>query len=273
MNESYRKIVGKEISDLIDKYESQNKNNKQAINKLYVHVVPKEINDHGHDMYYVGITSRTLSARSGINGKEYEGPHFRPAINKYGWDAMRHDVISDRLLRNEAEKLEVMLIAYLKSSDGNYGYNCSLGGTGGNQKPTIRINQYDLFGYYINTFKSAADAARNINVKHHAGRNQITHAAKFNKTAYGYIWRYEKDCNDYEDIQFNNKYAVLHTDINGETKTFHSAKDAANALGVTINMVRTYIHHKVTPPDGSFWRYVNDELNKKYEVNMNVKCT
>lgn len=82
---------------------------------------------------YIGITSRTLNARSGKNGSSYyKSPHFWSAIQKYGWGNFSHEVLVDCLTKDEACKLEKEYIVKYKSTDRKFGYNCSLGGESGN---------------------------------------------------------------------------------------------------------------------------------------------
>ncbi len=55
------------------------------------------------------------------------------------------------------------------------------------QKPII---QYSLDGNIINSFKSIKDAEKYLNIRY-SGNNIITCLKGKQKTAYGYIWRYE----------------------------------------------------------------------------------
>lgn len=77
---------------------------------------------------YIGITSQDVNKRWG-NGKHYKrSSYFRNAIEKYGWDMFRHDILYTNLTFEEACCLEKELIAKYKSNDRRYGYNNSTGG-------------------------------------------------------------------------------------------------------------------------------------------------
>lgn len=89
---------------------------------VYKHTAPNE-------KVYIGITSNNITERAGSNGINYRyNKHFYYAINKYGWDSFRHDVIYDELDKETACNYEIELIAKYKSYDRKYGYNKSLGG-------------------------------------------------------------------------------------------------------------------------------------------------
>lgn len=87
---------------------------------------------------YIGISSQSLDARSGSNGKNYKkNKHFYDAIQKYGWDSFSHEVLFNGLSKTEAQHIEVELIAKYKSNDSQYGYNLSSGGESGNAGCTM----------------------------------------------------------------------------------------------------------------------------------------
>lgn len=97
-------------------------------NKYCVYMHINKINNK----FYVGITSRKAEQRWGSNGSNYSAQaHFWYAIQKYGWDNFDHIVLLDKLTKEEACKIEVLLIALLNTQDPNYGYNTSAGGDGG----------------------------------------------------------------------------------------------------------------------------------------------
>lgn len=79
---------------------------------------------------YIGITGRKPTKRFD-NGKGYaHSPYFSAAIKKYGWPAFKTEILFSGLTQQEAENMEVKLIAEYKSNDRQYGYNCDAGGRG-----------------------------------------------------------------------------------------------------------------------------------------------
>ena len=78
---------------------------------------------------YIGIT-RKKPERRWDNGKGYKhSPHFWAAIQKYGWDAFGHEILATGLQKEEAERMEIELIAQHHSTDRRFGYNADLGGS------------------------------------------------------------------------------------------------------------------------------------------------
>lgn len=92
-----------------------------AVYCVYIHTAP-------NGKRYVGITSQSVSKRW-KNGNGYiENKHFHNAIKKYGWDAIKHEIVADSLTKSEACDLEQKLIAQYKTACPDYGYNNSIGG-------------------------------------------------------------------------------------------------------------------------------------------------
>ena len=78
---------------------------------------------------YIGITSQKPTHRWS-NGHGYSRcPIFYAAIKKYGWDCFRHEILFTNLSQDEAEKIEIDLIAKYKTNDPKYGYNLASGGS------------------------------------------------------------------------------------------------------------------------------------------------
>lgn len=82
---------------------------------------------------YIGITSQKPEARW-KNGEGYaNNEHFYKSIRKYGWHNFSHEILYTDLCENEAEKMEVKLIAEYESYKPSKGYNIQLGGNVGNK--------------------------------------------------------------------------------------------------------------------------------------------
>lgn len=77
---------------------------------------------------YVGITKQNPEIRwhsgNGYNNSEY----FWRAIKKYGWGNFEHKILYENLTKEEAERVEIQLIAEWKTTDRAYGYNIANGG-------------------------------------------------------------------------------------------------------------------------------------------------
>lgn len=78
---------------------------------------------------YIGITSKIPEIRW-KNGNGYQNKtYFRNAIQKYGWDNFKHEILFENLTEQEAKDKEIELIAFYKSNE--FGcYNMTNGGDG-----------------------------------------------------------------------------------------------------------------------------------------------
>lgn len=77
---------------------------------------------------YIGITSRKPEIRwaGGLGYKAND--YFFKAIQKYGWDNFKHEILFKNLTQEEAENKEIELIAQYQSNNRKCGYNISSGG-------------------------------------------------------------------------------------------------------------------------------------------------
>lgn len=90
--------------------------------KVYKHTFP-------NGKVYIGITSKkNVKERWGENGKYYKSQFVYRAIQKYGWENIRHDILFENLTKEQAEQKEIELIALYESNKSNKGYNIQNGG-------------------------------------------------------------------------------------------------------------------------------------------------
>ena len=88
---------------------------------VYMHIFP-------NSKKYIGITKQKPKKRWN-NGKGYKHNNYiQNAIQKYGWNNIKHKILFSNLTKEEAEQKEIELIAKYKSNDKNYGYNIENGG-------------------------------------------------------------------------------------------------------------------------------------------------
>lgn len=81
---------------------------------------------------YIGITSQNPQKRWGAGGSCYNhSPRFRAAIERYGWDAFKHEILAVGLTKETAERIEIDLIEAHHSTDRRFGYNTDRGGSTG----------------------------------------------------------------------------------------------------------------------------------------------
>lgn len=88
---------------------------------VYKHTAP-------NGKVYIGITGRPPQKRWGGGANYAKQRHFYNAIQRYGWENIKHEILFSGLTKEQAEKIEVELIAKYKSDNREYGYNIDHGG-------------------------------------------------------------------------------------------------------------------------------------------------
>lgn len=78
---------------------------------------------------YIGMTGETPEKRWKNGGGYYESK-FAEAIFRFGWQNIKHDILSDGLTEEEACEEERRQISLYKSTNPEFGYNKSIGGRG-----------------------------------------------------------------------------------------------------------------------------------------------
>ena len=77
---------------------------------------------------YIGMTCMRPDRRW-RDGEGYKScTLFYRAIQKYGWGGFRHEILYTSLSKEEAEKLEIELVARYETQDPAKGYNIAPGG-------------------------------------------------------------------------------------------------------------------------------------------------
>lgn len=103
---------------------SANKKNGTKEYCVYMHTAP-------NGKRYVGQTKQKPEYRFN-NGEGYKGcAHFYSAIQKYGWDNFKHEILADGLSAEEADRYESLYISRYNTNDKRFGYNLRTGGTSG----------------------------------------------------------------------------------------------------------------------------------------------
>ena len=109
---------------------------------LYIYIqCYKKLLDINIKKYYVGITNN-IEKRWESKGKKYKGQVFYNAIQKYGWDNIKHTILYKNLTKEKAMQKEKEMIIKYHSKVGDKGYNVSDGGEYIIEK---RRNAYNIF--------------------------------------------------------------------------------------------------------------------------------
>lgn len=88
---------------------------------VYKHTAP-------NGKVYIGMTGQTPTKRWRYGYGYLDNPYFYKAIQKYGWGNFAHEILADGLTKEEAERMEIQLIADYQATERSKGYNIALGG-------------------------------------------------------------------------------------------------------------------------------------------------
>ena len=101
----------------------------QLVSPPEAHYTVYKLTDPGGKIY-IGLTGKTVEQRWNKGRGYSRDTPIRQAINCFGWDAFRKEILCEKLTQEGAEKLERWFIAYYDSSSPEKGYNRFLGGLG-----------------------------------------------------------------------------------------------------------------------------------------------
>lgn len=255
---------------------------------VYVHI--NKVNGK----QYIGITSQKPQRRW-RNGKGYlQNPHFKSAIEKYGWDGFEHYVLMAGLTKEQAVRWEQALIAQWDTTNPDKGYNVGLGGEGTNsvsnktrEKMRIRnfkwyanhpeakerrwhgIEQYDRNGNWMRSFESILEATQVTGI----GHSCIIRCCKGKgHTAGGYQWRYSIDkVAQLEKKSKWQKFRIAQYDMEGHpVRIYESVKDAETALGLKHPSKITYACNGYRKSaHGYMWKHIGGNIKQNIESLSN----
>lgn len=196
---------------------------------------------------------------------------FEKALQKYGEDNFSFEIIEE-CNKNELDKKEIYWISYYHSYIKDplcNGYNLTPGGKSGQgtvfKKP---VEQYDLYGNFIQEYESASEAARQLNLF----KSNITAACRGETSQCGgYQWKYKNDISKIEKIKYIGIKKVEQYDYLGNLlKIYDSAKEASENNNICHQSITACCRHEIKFAGDFQWRYEND-LDK--QITMNSKGT
>ena len=230
---------------------------------VYKHIVP-------NGKIYIGITGKNPEERWRKNGTGYKTQLFYRAIEKYGWENIKHEIIENNLTRDEACEKEKYYIKKYNACNPNVGYNLSPGGDVVNVTP---VDCYLFDKTFVKSYESFADAAYETGVN----VNGISNACNgYAKSAGEYIWRKKGDPLDKYElpsdyIQYKKiKTKIKQYDFNGKLLAIYDSLENASSCSNT-NEFEIYKSCMgiFNSANGYVWRFESDEFNK-YMKNYKI---
>ena len=206
---------------------------------VYLHTSPS-------NKYYIGITSMMPEKRWGNNGVGYKGQVFYYAIEKYGWDNIKHEIIAENLTKEQAEQMEMKLIAEYRSNQREFGYNVANGGnSNGKHSEETKMK----IGKYNRNKKLSKETKRKISLKNkgkvltETHKSKISNALKGNKNPFFGKKHTEETKRKMRNAQtgsknHNSKRVICDNII------FVSVKECADYYGENDKVMRNWLNGK-----------------------------
>lgn len=217
---------------------------------VYKHISPS-------NKVYIGITSKNPIKRwSGGNGY-INNDYFMKAINKYGWNKFRHEILFTELSKEEAEQKEIELIAKYKSDEREFGYNIQHGGSSvgkHSEETKIKISISNKGKKPWDFGKHHSKITRKKISKSHFGiipneetRIKMSIAKKGKKQSKETIEKRAKAC--------GKKIICCET---GEI--YSSIKEASEIKNIYITSISNCLRKRTKTAGGYHWEYFNQVL-------------
>lgn len=184
--------------------------------------------------YYIGsslnIGQRLVQHRSRMKNGRHENIFIQNCYSKHGKDKVYYSIIEENTGKNNLLIREKHFIDIFKPD-----LNCELDPTTQqNCKTTSKeVHQFDLNGNYINSYSSARQAERDLNIGSVSSAARTDFKSSKYKSAGGFLWSYEKD-NPPKYVNNSSKAKIRKVymyDVNGnQIKSFDSIADAAREI-------------------------------------------
>lgn len=213
---------------------------------------------------YIGITCQTLKKRF-MNGRGYkECPRIHGAIQKYGFESFKKEVVFSDLSKEEAEAKEIELISLYKSTNPEFGYNIDNGGntTGSHSEETKKkisaANKGKKVSEESRERMRKAQKGNNLGDKnpfygkHHSEKTKKEHSDFMRGNKYNLGNHHTEEFKKMKSKQMHEKYSngkhpmckkVVHLNDRGDViERFASLTMAAGACGISPATMWEWIH-------------------------------
>ena len=185
---------------------------------------------------YVGITSMNPKQRW-ANGKGYKTQMFYRAIQKYGWNNFKHEILFEGLTKNEAEQKEIELIAHYKSNRKECGYNVDNGGSslGSHSEVTRKKMSQNMIGDTRNRGRIHTEETRKHMSIAHIG-NKLTEEAKRKLSEFNTGKKYTNEVIEHMKVaaRKSKSYLVYCVELNMRFDSVPEAVEYIKSIGGSV---------------------------------------
>lgn len=207
---------------------------------------------------YIGITSQNPEKRW-RNGDGYKNnKYFYRSIKKYGWHNFFHEILYVDLRKEDAERLEIKLIAEYETTNNEKGYNIEAGGNG-TEKFTDDIKSKisaSLKGHICSDETKKKISIANKGRLRRKGYKMSEKAIEINRRSHigQRPWNLGKKWSAEEKARFGGK-KVRCVELN---KIYLTAHEASADLGIDVSSICKCRKGKVKTAGGYHWEEVGD---------------
>lgn len=211
---------------------------------------------------YVGITCQEPEYRW-RNGKGYNhNSYFTNAIQKYGWDNFKHEILYTNLGRDEAIQKEEELILKYHTTQRDYGYNITSGGA--------------YYGCHTEESKKKMSETRkkNITDEHRQmARDRLLSRFESLEALSKYVSDINKNriYSDEEKEALRKSHKVKPVICIDTGKFYISAHEAARQTNGNAHGIRKACRGEATHSGKMSWRYATLDEIRAYEFQNNIK--
>ena len=220
---------------------------------------------------YIGITSQDLYKRW-RNGNGYKGcTLMHKAIQKYGWENIKHEILFSGLTKQQAEQKEIELISYYNSTNKEFGYNIE---NGGNTIGTHAEQTKKKIADFNKGRVLPLETRKKISEKHKGVFTESQRENHWSKTGTykpvsGYYHHSTETKNKLKEFRNKNKdkynKQVLQIDkLTGQViATFESASLAGAELEIDRSCISKVCRGERATAGGYRWEYLNEYKKEK----------
>ena len=229
-------------------------------------------------MVYIGqaidLDERYKKHMKNINDKNHQ-EDFYQGLREFGVTNFTYEILA-QFENYDEEKLNILekyYIDFYNSLKPN-GYNMVPGGTNGaGLAKGHPVEQYDLNGVFINSFKSATEASRITGINN----SSISSCCRGEiKQVRGYQWKYTSDDSKIikpiqeNELKIQRKILQYGLDKNLLNK-FNSLEEASNNSGISKSLICNCCKLKNNTGGGYIWRYENNPLTSEETIKTFTK--
>ena len=204
--------------------------------------------------------------------------HLYNAIRKYGWDKFKTFVIyqteevdSRDLILEELNNKEIYYIKYFNSSNNQFGYNITSGGSGKtgtlNNSSSIPILQFEIDGTFIKEWPSMHEIERVLGFSHKS-ISYFNYGASRKSSYKGFLWIKKSEYFEgiFDDYAVITKKVACY-DLDGHfLNSFDSMAEAARFYNINKSQISSSCTCRILTAGEFIFLYQEDDIKDRLNL-------